>query len=254
VRLRAAVHVHSDWSYDGSWELHAIARLFDRLGYDAVLMCEHDRAWDAGTWDAYRDACARVEDGALIVPGIEYSDADNRIHVPVWGDVPFLGEGVPTAELLAGVREHGASAVFAHPARRRAAEVFDTAWARDVVGVEWWNRKTDGYAPNPTAGRELAAHGAVPFASIDFHTARQLLPLAMVLDSDRGRTADGVYGALRARRCRAEAFGVPALRFTSGRGLAALQTAERARKGAASWVRRRRSAARGPAGRPRAAR
>ena len=237
TRLRAAVHVHSDWSYDGSWTLPAIARLFERLGYDAVLMSEHDRGWDGDTWAAYREACARVDDGALLVPGIEYSDAENRIHVPVWGDAPFLGEGLATPDLLARVRELGASAVFAHPARRRAAEAFDPAWGRDLVGVEWWNRKTDGYAPNPGAGRELAARGAVPFASIDFHTVRQLLPLAMVLESDRGRSVEGAYRALRARRCRPEAFGTSALRFTRGRGLAATHAAERARRGTARLVR-----------------
>jgi predicted metal-dependent phosphoesterase TrpH len=228
--LRAAAHVHSEWSYDGSWELPAVARLFGRLGYDAVLMCEHDRGFDDGRWTSYREACSQATDGALLVPGIEYSDAANRIHVAVWGDVPFLGEGLDTGELLSRVREVGASAVFAHPARRRAAEAFDPAWASDVVGVEWWNRKTDGYAPRPETGRELTSRGPIPFASIDFHTPRQLLPLAMVLESDRGRSVEGVYGALRDRRCRPRAFGTSAMRFMQGRGLRTALAAERVRK------------------------
>jgi predicted metal-dependent phosphoesterase TrpH len=237
VRLRAAAHVHSEWSYDGSWPLPALARLFAQLGYDAVLRCEHDRGFDEARWTAYRAACAGASDGALLVPGIEYSDADNRVHVPVWGDVPFLGEGVETGELLSRVRDLGASAVFAHPARRRAEEVFDPDWGRDLVGVEWWNRKTDGYAPQPRTGRELASHGAVPFASIDFHTSRQLLPLAMILESDHGRSVEGAFAALRARRCRPQAFGLSAMRFTQGRGLATTRAAERLRRGVARLVR-----------------
>jgi hypothetical protein len=235
--LRAAAHVHSEWSYDGSWTLPAIARLFDRMGYDAVLMCEHDRGFDDEMWASYREACARAIDGALLVPGIEYSDADNRIHVPVWGATPFLGEGTATGELLARVSDLGASAVFAHPARRRAAAAFDPAWGRHLVGVEWWNRKTDGYAPRPETGRELAAHGAVPFASIDFHTTRHLLPLTMALESDSGRSMDGVLGALRDRRCRPQAFGTSAMRFMQGRGLRGARVAERARKRVARLVR-----------------
>ena len=237
-RLRCAPHVHSDWSYDGSWTLEALARLFARLGYDAVLMAEHDRGFDEDRWQAYREACERASAaGALLVPGIEYEDGDNVIHVPVWGSATFLGGGIPTATLLERVREARASAVLAHPARRRAAELFDPAWARDLVGVEWWNRKYDGYAPGPTTGRALGVHGAIPFVGMDFHTARQLIPLAMVLELDGEASAEAAYGALRARRCRPEAFGMPALRFTEGRGLRALDVLESTRKRVARMAR-----------------
>ena len=47
TRIRAAVHVHSEWSYDGSWPLTRIATAFSRRGYRAVLMAEHDRGFDA---------------------------------------------------------------------------------------------------------------------------------------------------------------------------------------------------------------
>jgi hypothetical protein len=230
-RLRTAAHVHSDWSYDGRWELPSIAQLFGRLGYDAVLMAEHDVGFDEDRWGEYREACARASTpDVLLVPGIEYSDSDNRIHVPVWGEVPFLGEGVPTGELLVHVGELGASAVLAHPARRGAAETFEPAWARHLLGVEWWNRKYDGYAPGPATGRALAAHGAIPFVGIDFHTARQLMPLAMGLDIDGEPTTAAVHAALRERRCRPEAFGVSALRFTEGRGRRAVDAVETTRR------------------------
>jgi hypothetical protein len=229
--LRVACHVHSDWSYDGKWQLGSISRLFGSLGYDAVLMAEHDRGFSEDRWQAYREACGEASRrGALLVPGIEYSDASNVVHLPVWGDVPFLGEGLDPGELLPRAAELGASSVFAHPARRDAAEEFDPSWARHLIGVEWWNRKYDGYAPGAETGRALASHGAVPFASMDFHTSRQLVPLAMVLDSEQGLSVEGVYGALRARRCRAEVLGVSALRFTRGRGNRAARAVEGTRK------------------------
>jgi hypothetical protein len=238
TRLRTAPHVHSDWSYDGTWTLDALARLFARLGYDAVLMAEHDRGFDQERWDAYRSACAEASSaGALLVPGIEYEDGENVIHVPVWGSERFLGGGIPTATLLERVRETGASAVLAHPARRRASELFEPGWARDLVGVEWWNRKYDGYAPGPVTGRSLGIHGAIPFVGIDFHTARQLIPLAMVFDVEGDASVEAVYGALRARRCRPEAFGMPALRFTQGRGQRAMDALETTRRRVAKMVR-----------------
>ena len=236
--LRAAPHVHSDWSYDGSWELPRIARLFRRLGYDAVLMAEHDRGFDDAKWEAFVEDCARASTPEiLVVPGMEYSDAENLIHVPVWGAERFLGEGRPTGELLEDAAAARASAVFAHPLRRGADQAFDRAWVPHLLGVEWWNRKYDGYAPSPELGRALGGSGGtLPFVGIDFHTARQLIPLAMVLDVEE-RTPAGVFDALRARRCRPQAFGLPALRFTRGRGLRATRAAESTRRRVARLVR-----------------
>ena len=96
-RIRVAAHVHSDWSYDGRWSLERIAQVFGLLGYDAVLLAEHDRGFDAARWKALRAGCARAStERTQLVPGIEYSDPTNAVHVPVWGDIPFLGEAVGT--------------------------------------------------------------------------------------------------------------------------------------------------------------
>ena len=237
--LRVAPHVHSEWSYDAEWSLPRLARLFGRFGYGGVLMTEHDRGFDQGRWEAYREACAAASSTSMVVvPGIEYSDSSNLIHVTVWGCEEFLGEGTGTGELLERASAAGASTVFAHPGRGGADRAFDAGWADRLVGVEWWNRKYDGYAPRPDAGRALAAHGPVPFVGIDFHSPRQLVPFAMVLELDGPPSVAGVLAALRSRRCRPEVFGVSALRLMNGRGLRAAGVAEGARKLAASASRR----------------
>ena len=52
-------------------------------------------------FEDYRGACAQASsDKILVVPGIEYSDPANRVHVLVWGKIPFPGEGLPTDEML----------------------------------------------------------------------------------------------------------------------------------------------------------
>jgi hypothetical protein len=234
-----APHVHSEWSYDAHWPLPRLARLFRRLGYGGVLMTEHDRGFDQDRWDAYREACAAASSPSMVlVPGIEYSDPSNLIHVPVWGSDDFLGEGTATGELLERATAAGASAVFAHPWRGGADRAFDAGWADRLLGVEWWNRKYDGYAPRPEAGRALAARGAVPFVGIDFHTSRQLVPFAMVLELDGRPTVTAALGALRGRRCRPEVLGVSALRLMNGRGRQAAGVAEGARRLAAAASRR----------------
>lgn len=240
TRVRVAAHVHSDWSYDGSWTLDALAAEFGRRGYDAVLMAEHDRGFDAERWDAFCAACAAASTSRLlVVPGIEYSDADNVVHVPVWGELPFLGEGLCTPELLDRVDAHGGVAILAHPARRDALHAIDPACLDRFTGIELWNRKYDGYAPS-RAATELLRSGpdAVAMVGLDFHTRRQFHPLAMVMDLEDGVTEAGIVNAIRQRKAKATAFRVPALALTRGAAWPAIREVERARRGAARRLRR----------------
>lgn len=235
-RVRAAAHVHSDWSYDGSWSLPKIATVFGRLGYDAVLLAEHDRGFEAERWTQYCIACRQASTpSTLLVPGLEYSDATNSVHVPVWGDVPFLGEGVETAELLQRAERAGAFALLAHLGRRDVWRRLDPEWLRRVDGVELWNRKYDGYAPNAFAAALLRERSDVlPFVSLDFHTARQFHPLAMTLELDGHPSEARVFDALKSKRALPTAFGLPALRLVDGMAWPALRGCERTRSRAAA--------------------
>lgn len=240
TRVRVATHVHSDWSYDGRWSLMDIAAEFSRRGYDAVLLAEHDRGFDVTRWDAYRIACAGASTAAcVLVPGMEYSDPRNIVHIPVWGDIPFLGEGIETEELLRRVSEVGGLAVLAHPSRRDAWECFDPAWMDHLLGIELWNRKYDGYAPNSRAAATLGERpDLLPVVSLDFHTARQFHPLTMSLNFDGVVTEAQIYDAMRERRACATAFGIPAVHLTRGAVSPAMYCLERARRGVAAGVRR----------------
>lgn len=230
-RLRVAAHVHSSWSYDGRWSLRRIATGFGRLGYDAVLLAEHDRGFDPGRWSDYRRACARAStDRTLLVPGLEYSDPANTVHVPVWGDIPFLGDGVATGELLRRCQAAGGVAILAHVGRRRAWQAITDDWLDRVIGVELWNRKYDGYAPNPVAvGLLQRRPDLLAFVSLDFHTARQLHPLAMVLPVTGGIGEGQVVDALRESRAWPTAFGMPATQLATGAAGTALRGLERGR-------------------------
>ena len=238
--LRVAAHVHSTWSYDGEWALEDLARAFARRGYDAVLMSEHDRTFDDASWERFCAACSAASAcGAVLVPGIEYSDAANCVHVPVWGAPGFLGRDRPTGELLADARAAGALAVIAHPDRREAWRTLDPEWLELAYGIEIWNRKCDGWAPS-RSGLELAAggHGLRPFVGLDFHSARQFFPLAMVAPDGGAASVESVLRALRAGALEPVAFGSPAGRFAHGRGLEAARASERVRRPLARAYRR----------------
>ena len=238
--IRAAAHIHSEWSYDAEWPLPDLVEAFGKRRYDAILMAEHDRGFDGTRWDAYRDACAKASGhGLLVVPGMEYEDADSLVHIPVWGeDVPFLGAGRPTSDLLEDAKSKDAFTVFAHPARRDAASGFRPEWVPLLDAVEVWNRHYDGIAPYPD-GRRLAEEQHLrPFVALDFHTRRQFFPLAMLLEVNEPVTPKTVAEALRKGRFRAEAFGTSALRFSGGLPGSGLRSAERLRRKARRPVRR----------------
>jgi hypothetical protein len=238
---RAVAHVHSDWSYDGEWTLEDLARAFRRRRYRVLLMAEHDRGFTDARWDEYRAACAALSDRELlVVPGIEYGDADDVVHVVTWGDIPFFGEARPTEDVLNEVRRAGGVSFFAHPRRRDAWRRFDPAWARVLTGIEIWNRKYDGWAPYPRYA-DLVPPGSelLPLVALDFHERRQFFPLAMILETRGQVTEAAVVDAIAARRASPLVSRLPVERLRTGRGSDAAQAAERVRRHILRPARRR---------------
>lgn len=236
--IAAACHIHSDWSYDGKSPLRELAAEFSRRGYRIVMVTEHDRGFNQARLEAHRAACAEAgSEDLLLLPGIEYSDAENIVHVLVWGSVPFLGEGVPTAELLRAVKAANGVAVFAHPSRRHAWKKFDPAWTEYLLGIEVWNRKTDGWAPSGTAPLLLRGTELLPFVGMDFHDRKQFFPMSMELDLNAPIGELSVIECMRSRRCNASVFGRPLQRVTEGWAGPALALAEHCRRDAAKAFR-----------------
>lgn len=178
TRLRVVLHAHSDWSYDGRWSLDRLARLYRRLGADAVMMSEHDTGFAPDRYAEYRAACAAASrTGCPLVPGIEYSSPDNDIHLLVWGVPRFLGEHRPVIDTLRDVRAEGGVAILAHPVRRDAWRRISPDWLPLLDGIELWNRKSDGISWGREAQAMIAAHGLPATVGHDFHRPRQIWPL-----------------------------------------------------------------------------
>jgi hypothetical protein len=228
----AACHIHSDWSYDGKWSLSALAAEFERKGYRILMITDHDRGFSESRHREHRQACLEASsERVLILPGIEYSDSANMVHVLVWGPVPFLGEGIPTLDLLKAAKASDGVAVLAHPSRREAWKSVERGWGEYLLGIEIWNRKTDGWAPSSAASRLVEGASVVPFVGMDFHDRNQLFPLTMEIDVPNSRLdEESVLEALRARRCFARGFGVPLGRGLHPGAILALKAAESSRR------------------------
>jgi len=237
--IKAACHVHSDWSYDGKWSLEKLAAAFNRRGYSLVMMTEHDRGFTEARRVEHQEACARASSKEILVlPGIEYSDARNIVHVLVWGSVPFLGEALPTSELLKRVKAAGGVAVLAHPSRKNAWKCFDPEWENQLLGIEIWNRKTDGWVPSPNAAPLVNPSFHVKFVGLDFHSQRQFFPLAMEMEIAPPLSEALVMACLKARRCAPMAFGSPLDQSRRVWKLATLRLAEACRRRLASSYRK----------------
>ena len=238
MEISAACHLHSSWSYDGSWPLETLSASFADRGYQVLLMTEHDRGFTETRLLQYREACSAVSsDKLLVIPGIEYSDADNRVHVLVWGPVPFLGEGLPTRQMLEAVRAHHGVAVLAHPARKSAWKLYEPEWADLLLGIEAWNRKYDGWAPGRMNTSFRQSDALIRFVGLDFHTRRQFFPLSMMLTLDGKITEHAVIQTLRSNRCSARAFGLPLTSTILSRAILLLNAAESTRKTISSFLR-----------------
>jgi len=236
--VRAVVHVHSEWSYDGAWTLEKIANLFRRLNCKVILMSEHDISFDHTRWESYQKACAKLSDeGLLIIPGIEYSDENNAIHVLTWAVAEFLGNNQPTGNILEKVNEKNGICVFAHPSRHEAWQRLDSSWLPLFHGIEFWNRKFDGIAPSREASDLLKLSGkSTPFVGLDFHRINQLFPLSMMIHVKGTLSKDNVFTALRTGQSYPLAMGVSALRFTDGFLSSSVKVADRIRRLASKLI------------------
>ena len=238
MHIRGACHVHSDWSYDGKWSLPEIAWAFSKRGYRAVMLTEHDRGFDEFRRQEHRKACQEAStEKILLVPGIEYSDVSNTLHFLVWNNVPFIGSGLAADEILTAAKNSGGAVVFAHPSRREAWKLFNPDWANKLIGIEVWNRKTDGWAPSRDAWQLVQGTQMLPFVGMDFHERRQLFPLATIMEMESLVTEASILAALSVRRCRSEAFGFPLKRFLHGISARPVKMAEFFRRKAAPVAR-----------------
>ena len=212
-RIRAVLHAHSTWSYDGTWTLEQIARAYGAFGIDAVMMTEHDTGFDPARFEEYRAACANASTKrCTLIPGIEYSSPDNDIHILTWGLGGFLAEHRPVFETLRAVETGGGVAIFAHPIRREAWRSFEDDWVPYLSGIELWNRKSDGFLWGAEAWNLIQRTGLPATLGQDFHNWRQFYPLTHLFDLHHDDDLEtGMVATLRSGRSSAQAFRRPVL-------------------------------------------
>ena len=127
--------------------------------------------------------------------------------------------------------------MLAHPSRKEAWKQFNSSWSDTLLGIEFWNRKTDGWAPSRQALTLLQEAHLLPFAGLDFHDQRQFFPMALFLEiADPVVSEAIVLEALRERHCVSKVLGLSAAALEGGLKARALNSAEVWRRRAANYI------------------
>lgn len=198
--MRADLHVHSARSHDGVLDRAALAAAAKAKGVAAVAVCDHDKSPQTV------DFPAKVEDGVLFIPAVEYStECGHLLGLFLTRPVaePPAGRRLPFADAAAEIRAAGGLAILAHPFEQagdfaaRAREIEELLPHLD--GIEIFNSRADykhGGA-NAAAARFAAAHGiACVTAGSDAHRGAEVGNA--FVEADCPCTADALRAALTA--------------------------------------------------------
>jgi hypothetical protein len=201
-------HVHSSFSYDSPTDLADIAATARRHGIGCVLVSEHNNTLDAGSVAALVERCDRLStEACLLVPGLELSLDDNRIHLLAYGVREFIPSLTENAlpPLVRRIHALGGVAVLAHPAHKAAYRRISQQDLSGLDGMEVWNvRNGTRYCPHADeflAVRRLRRQGVqmAAFAGLDWHFLSHFERLTLRVTVAR-LTAEHVLDELKAGR------------------------------------------------------
>lgn len=200
MRILAALHLHSTYSYDAKLSLSELKQVLLARGVTCALMTEHTDEMTEEKAKAYIAECAELSDDSfLFIPGFEISYSSTHILAP--GCTTFLSQHATRDELIAW-RTHAPLMVLAHPHRNG----YRTDMIPDGIldGIEIWNAQYDGKVVPRNGARRMYARLARTtrnlgaFCGWDFHRASHAGGPVIALDVPE-RTHEAVIAALCAR-------------------------------------------------------
>lgn len=187
-------HVHSSLSYDSPTDLADVAAIARRTGIGCVLMSEHNNTLDSRKVAELVARCRDLSsESCLLVPGLELSLDENRVHVLAYGVREYIASppGLDLAPLVQRIHQLGGIAVLAHPAHKTAWRRVNPEDLHRLDGVEIWNVKNASrlfpHADDVALVRSLRQSGVrvAAFAGLDWHHLAHFERLVLRLEVDR---------------------------------------------------------------------
>ena len=146
MRVRAALHVHSTLSHDGTLMLSEVSELYRERGFHLVAIGEHSQDMDEDKVRSLIDQCASHSSADfLMLPGIEFSCLPEGLHIFGAGVTALTRDADPLS-VARHIRASGGFSVLAHPSRQKWQHADSLLGAVDAA--ELWNIGYDGkYLP-----------------------------------------------------------------------------------------------------------
>ncbi|MCX5758154.1 MAG: CehA/McbA family metallohydrolase [Candidatus Hydrogenedentes bacterium] len=190
--MKGNLHTHTTNS-DGPHSPQATIGAYAELGYDFLMLSDHDRLTDAAVLDPR---------GMVLIPGNEITaDGPHVLHV---GARSLVSPHSDRQRVFDAIRAQGGFAVCSHPNWEphfnHCPQKMLMAWT-GYTGIEIYNGVVEWLEGNPCAtdrwDQLLAAGKRVwGFAHDDCHRAEDL-GIAWLMLQSREQTPDGVVDALR---------------------------------------------------------
>jgi predicted metal-dependent phosphoesterase TrpH len=185
-RFRGLIHIHTTYSYDGTFSLQDFVNLAKSRHYDFIILTEHAEDFDEKKMQIVVNECSNVSDEAfLVIPGLEFNV--NGIHILGIGIENYIRETEP-GELIRKIHENNGLAVLAHTADYKSVPY---AHLKDVDLIEIWNpRYGERLSPSITSIHVLYEFRTmkktyIASGGLDFHTIKDLVHLHQSVFCDR---------------------------------------------------------------------
>jgi hypothetical protein len=188
MQIKLDMHIHSEYSHDGSASVDEIAALAKARGMNALVITDHDSV------ESYQKARAYQSDDFFVIPAVEYTTT--RGHMLVYFVEAFAEDAgihknesgkYPFDEIIRFVRENDglviAAHMFKHVRRPLSADAFQDVLDA-VDGLEIYNGRCSALHNYANTGvQDVARIRKTPFtAGSDGHAGHEMFRACRILD------------------------------------------------------------------------
>ena len=209
-KIRGAFHLHSQYSYDGRIPLAEMASFLKSKGYSFGLMSEHNYHRSEKRYlcreelsNFIRECQSLSSPEFLLIPGLEYSCCDNKVHIVVTplADNSAL-EGIETPEqVIEKTRREKSLAFLVHPFfgeayRRVSPEVFGKFDGFEVWNYNYQSRRGPSLSECGQLKQWFKRPGVLAVAGLDLHRREKFGDVWIEMEVS-SLNQEAVFGNLR---------------------------------------------------------
>jgi predicted metal-dependent phosphoesterase TrpH len=188
MQIKLDMHIHSEYSHDGSASVDEIAALAKARGMNALVITDHDSV------QSYQRARIYQSDDFFVIPAVEYTTT--RGHMLVYFVETFAedagihkneGGKYPFEKIVQFAREHDglviAAHLFKHVRRPLSPDAFQDVLDK-VDGLEIYNGRCSALHSHANAEvRDVARSRKTPFtAGSDGHARHEMFRAYRILE------------------------------------------------------------------------